>query len=76
MDHFNPAHLSVQQTQCGCPDAPVASLPASHLDSPGEETFDEIRYDMNLKACTNICDFDREKLEYTNIQVKVILNRL
>lgn len=28
------AHLSVQQTRCGCPDAPVAFLPASHLDSP------------------------------------------
>lgn len=30
------AHLSARQTRCGCPDAPAAFLPASHLDSPWE----------------------------------------
>lgn len=49
MHHFNHTHLSVQQTRCGCPDAPVAFLPASHLDSPGEEIFGEIKFHMNQK---------------------------
>lgn len=51
MHHFNHTHLSVQQTRCGCLDAPVAFLPASHLDSPRVETFDEIMYQMNQRGC-------------------------
>lgn len=34
---FVQAHLSVQQTQCECPDAPVAFPPALHLDLPRKE---------------------------------------
>lgn len=55
------AHLSVQQTQCGSPGAPVAFLPASHLDSPEEETFVYNKFLINKKSCSLLPQSNNQK---------------